>query len=70
MEVEFRRTFHARARLAPVLCLIRRVLLLHKVLRRCALRNTHSVPLDAIVRMYSRWEPDPEAFSIPAAGFA
>ena len=39
-------------------------------LRLCADRNAHGVPLDAIVRMWGRWEPDARAFVVPAGGFA
>ena len=38
------------------------------VLRACAARNAHGVPLDAILRMFDRWEHDPSSVRIPAGG--
>jgi hypothetical protein len=39
------------------------------VLKALAARNAHGVPLAELARMLERWEDDPAAFKIPAAGF-
>mmetsp|Transcript_18696 Transcript_18696/g.24340 ORF Transcript_18696/g.24340 Transcript_18696/m.24340 type:complete len:289 (+) Transcript_18696:139-1005(+) len=41
-----------------------------QILQACADRNTHKVPLDAIEKMYRRWEDDSRGFKIPVGGMS